>query len=129
MFFLYIANQVKPPHPLTLGLTPCICGQLLDPLRIHLFHYAHGGNRIASHDIVQDGFASIVKDVGFHVLQEQIHIFSLSSLQSFPRRWTNIVLLVDDIWTLADVVIVNLIRANLVSQAFFSCGVIVTMAT
>jgi hypothetical protein len=52
---------------------------------IRLFHYIHGGEKIASHDVVQDAFMSIVKDMTFHVLREQTHIFSPPSLQSSCR--------------------------------------------
>jgi hypothetical protein len=50
-----------PPHHLALGLTHCICGQLLDPMGIHLLRYAHGGKKITFHDVVQDVFASLAK--------------------------------------------------------------------
>jgi hypothetical protein len=82
-FFLYVANQVKPPHPLTFGLTHCLCGQPLDPVGIHLLCCAHGGERIAFHDVVRDAFTSIARDVKFHILQEQIDVFSSSFLKSF----------------------------------------------
>jgi hypothetical protein len=61
-------------HPLALGLSHCICNQPLDLTKIHLFYCAHGGERIASHDFVQDAFASNMKDVGFHIFCEQTHI-------------------------------------------------------
>jgi hypothetical protein len=47
------------PYPLALGLTHCIYGQPLNPMGIHLLHYAHGGERITSHDVVWDAFVSI----------------------------------------------------------------------
>jgi hypothetical protein len=36
----------------------------------------HGGEKTASHDVVQDAFEFIVKDGGFHVLCEQTHVLS-----------------------------------------------------
>jgi hypothetical protein len=33
------------------------------------FHCAHGGEKMTSHDVVQDASVAIVKDVGFHVLR------------------------------------------------------------
>jgi hypothetical protein len=36
---------------------------------IHLFCYTHGGEKIAFHDAVHNAFVSIVRYVGFHVLQ------------------------------------------------------------
>jgi hypothetical protein len=39
----------------------------------------HGGDCIATHDVVQDSLASIAKDVGFHVSCKQTHVLSLPS--------------------------------------------------
>jgi len=50
------------PHPLALSLSHCICGQPLDLTGIHFFCYTHGGERMASHDVVWDAFVSIMKD-------------------------------------------------------------------
>jgi hypothetical protein len=76
-FFFCLALDVFPTslhtrlgfsHPLVLGVSHCICSQLLDPKGIHFFCYVHGGEKIALHDIVLDAFMVIAKDVGFHVL-------------------------------------------------------------
>ncbi len=61
-------------HLLALGLSHYIYGQLLDPMGIHFFHCAHSGERTVSHDATWDAFASIMKDVCFHVACEQTHI-------------------------------------------------------
>ncbi len=58
------------PHPLALKLSHYICGQPLDSMGIHLFCCFHGKERVASHDAMWDAFASIVRDVGFHVAHE-----------------------------------------------------------
>jgi hypothetical protein len=58
------------PYLLTFGLSHCICDQPLDPMGIHLFHCAHGGDRTTSYDVMQDVFASIARDVRFYVLCE-----------------------------------------------------------
>jgi len=50
------------PHPLALGLSHHICDQPLDPMQMHLFYCAHGGERMISYDVVHDAFISIVKD-------------------------------------------------------------------
>ncbi len=39
----------------------------------------HGEDCIVTHDVVQDSLASIAKDVGFHVLRKQSHVFSMLS--------------------------------------------------
>jgi hypothetical protein len=69
-FFNYIMHLVGPPNPLAFGLSHCICGQLLNTMGIHLLCYVHGGERMASHDSMHDAFASIARDVRFHILCE-----------------------------------------------------------
>jgi len=49
---------------------------------MHLLHCAHGGERTVAHDVVQDSIASIIRDVGFHVLCKQIHVLLAPFLQS-----------------------------------------------
>jgi len=88
---------------------------------IHLFHYAHGGKRIASHDVVQDAFMSIVRNMAFHVLREQTHIFPPTSLQSSCQR-VDIVLSIDGIGTLVNVVIVDPTQVDMVSWATLPMG-------
>jgi hypothetical protein len=44
------------PHHLTFGLSDCICSQPLDPIKIHLFSCAHGGERTIIYDVVWDVF-------------------------------------------------------------------------
>jgi hypothetical protein len=44
------------------------------------FHCTHGGEKMMSHDVVWDAIASIANDVGFHVANEQTHIFSQPTL-------------------------------------------------
>jgi hypothetical protein len=65
-----------------------------------------------------------MKNVGFHVLWEQTHIFFPSSLQSFCW-WVNIVLSIDGIHMLANVVIADPTQTYFVSQVAVSCGVTV----
>jgi hypothetical protein len=64
-----------------------------------------------------------MKDVEFHVLREQTHGLLLSSLQYF-HSFVNIVLSVDNICTLANVIIVDPTQADLVSWPTFSHGVV-----
>jgi hypothetical protein len=75
-FFSYLAlnifsfemrTKLGLPHPLALRLSHYICGQPLASMGIHLFRSVHGKEKAASHDAMWDAFASIVKDVGFHV--------------------------------------------------------------
>jgi hypothetical protein len=64
------------------------CYQLLNPMGIHLLRYAHGGERIASHDDVWNVFVSIVKDVRFYVLWEAFSlVFLLVDWHCFVSWW------------------------------------------
>jgi hypothetical protein len=75
MFFFFVMHtRLGLPHSLTLGLSHCIYGQPLDLMGIHLFHCTHGGERMLSHDVVWDAFASIVRYSSFHVVHEQTHV-------------------------------------------------------
>jgi hypothetical protein len=49
-------------QPLILGVSHCICNQPLDPMGIHLLCCTHGGERMVSHDVVQNVFVAIAKD-------------------------------------------------------------------
>jgi len=89
---------------------------------IHLLYCTHGGEKITSHDVVQNIFAYIVINARFHVLREQTHILPLSSHQSFHRQ-IDIVLSIDGNRTLANVVITNPTQGNFVSWATFPHGV------
>jgi hypothetical protein len=55
-------------HPLALGLSHCICGQLLNLMGIHLLCCTHGGEMMASYDVMQDVFIYIARDARFHVV-------------------------------------------------------------
>ncbi len=114
------------PHPLNLSLSHCTCGQPLDLMGIHLFRCTHGGERTTCHDVVQDVFASIMRDTRFHILREQIHVLPSPILQSTCCEST---LLVDGIQMSVDIIIVDPIRTNLVSQATLFHWVVVTIAT
>jgi hypothetical protein len=78
------------------------------------------------HDVVQNVFAAIAKNAGFHVSQEQTHVLLLPTVQ-FSCRLIEIVLLVDGVHTLVDVVIFNPTQIDLVLQVVFSRGVVTTI--
>ncbi len=62
IFSIALRTWFGLPHPLALGFSHCICGQLLDTIQIHLLHCVHGGERMTSDDAMWDAFMSIVKD-------------------------------------------------------------------
>jgi hypothetical protein len=64
-----------------------------------------------THDVICDTFATIVRNVGFHVGREQLH--------ALPSTQINIVFTKSGIHILVDVVIINPMRAYLL---FKSCA-------
>jgi len=75
VFSFAMYNRLGLPPLLVLDLSHYICGQPLDPMGIRLLCCAHGGEKIVSHDLVWDAFASITRIASFHVTCEQTHIF------------------------------------------------------
>jgi len=69
IFFITLHSKLSLSHPLVFGVSHCICSQPLDPMGIHFFRYAHGGERTISHNVMQDVFLAIAKDARFHVLR------------------------------------------------------------
>jgi hypothetical protein len=64
---------------------------------------AHGEERTTSHD-VRDTFAFISRGARFHVLHEQTHVLLSLTFQSI-RRWVDIMVPMDGVWTLANIII------------------------
>jgi hypothetical protein len=69
---------------------------------------------MATHDVIQDSFTSITKDVKLHVLCKQTHVLLMLSFQS-SRQQMNITFAINGICTLANVINVNPICVNFVS--------------
>jgi hypothetical protein len=50
---------------------------------IHLLRCVHGNEHMGTHDVVHDTFVAIMRDVGFHVGEKQLHAFLSSMFNSF----------------------------------------------
>ncbi len=74
VFFNVVHTRLGFSYPLILGVSHYVCNQPLDFMKIHLLCCKHGGERTASHDVMQNVFMIVAKDVGFHVAQEQTPI-------------------------------------------------------
>jgi hypothetical protein len=79
---------------------------------IHLLRYTHGNKCMGTHYVVHDTFATIARDVGFHMGWKQLHVFPLATFNSF-HQWVDIVFTKDGIHTLVGVVIANPMHADL----------------
>ncbi len=82
---------------------------------IHFLCYAQGNERIGTHDAIHDTFATIVRDVGFHMGQEQLHALLSTTFNSF-RQQVDIMLTKDGIRTLPDVFIVDPMQVDYFSN-------------
>jgi hypothetical protein len=73
-FSIALHTWLSLSHPLALGLSHCICGQLLNLMGIHFLCCTHGGQMMTSHDVVHDAFVLIMRDASFHILCEQTNV-------------------------------------------------------
>jgi hypothetical protein len=78
----------------------------MDFMGIHLLHCAHANEHIKTHDVICDTFVAIVRDVGFHMGQEQLHALFSNTFNSSHRQ-VIIVFTKYDICTLVDIVVVD----------------------
>jgi hypothetical protein len=72
---LALCTRLNLPHLIAHSFSQCI-----NSTRIHLLCCDNWGEHIVTHDVVRDSFASITKDVRFHVLWKQTHIPQTPSL-------------------------------------------------
>jgi hypothetical protein len=49
---------------------------------IHFLCYAHGNKHTGTHDAICNTFVAIEWDAGFHMGQEQLHVFPLTTFNS-----------------------------------------------
>jgi len=122
IFASVLQTKLSLPHPLTLGLTHCICDHPLDPKGIHFFLLCPwwGEDYIAwNHSRC---FCVHCKRCQFSGFARSNPCFRTTFFSSFSSG-VDIVLSVDDIHTLVDVVIVDLTWTNLVWQVVLFRGV------
>jgi len=108
IFSTTLHTWFKIPHLSIVGIPRCVCTNPID-----LLHYAHGNERIKTHNVIWNTFAVIVQNASFHVGQKQLHVLPLTTFNSSHQQ-VNIVFTKYDICTLIDVVIANPTWANLI---------------
>jgi len=74
---------------------------------------AHGNECTHTHDAIHDVFASIAKEVGLHVAQEQLHV--LPSTFQTSKCHVDIALSMCKVWMLGNIVMFYPTHANLLS--------------
>jgi len=116
IFYIVFHMRLGLPHPSIVGIPWCVCTHPINPMGIHFLCYVHGNKHIGTHDVSCNIFVAIARDACFHVGREQLHTFLSITFNSFCW-WVDIVLTKYDICTLANVVIVNPMWANLLPQS------------
>jgi hypothetical protein len=112
IFFIALQTRLGIPHSSITSILQCVCTHPIDSISIH-FHFlccTQGNKCIGTHDVVHNTFVAISQDVVFHVGWKHA---LLATMFKFFRWWVNIVLIKDDICTLANVVIANPMRQDL----------------
>jgi hypothetical protein len=95
--------QLKLPYPSITCLLGCVCTHPIDPLGIHLLWCSHGLNALGHITQFLTSWHPF-KEVGFHVVQEQLHILPSTMLQT-SKQCVNIVLFKYEVQTLVDIFI------------------------
>jgi hypothetical protein len=111
VFSIVLWIQPGVPHPSITNILWCVCTHPIDLMGMHVLCCVHGNERITTHGIVHNTFATIAQDVGFHVGWKQLHVLLLIMFNSSHQR-IDIVLTKDNIPTLVDIVIVYPTRTD-----------------
>jgi hypothetical protein len=127
-FFTTLCMRLGLHHPSIACILQCVCTHPIDPMGIHLLHCAHGNECTRPPDAICNTFAAIAWDGGFHVRWEQLHVLFSTTFNSLCQ-WVNIVITKDDIRTLADVIIVDPTRVNLLHRSCVTQGFVASHTT
>jgi hypothetical protein len=98
-FFTMFQTWFGLPHPSIVGIFQCMCTHPINATNVHLLHCTHDNERMGTHDAVCNIFATITRDVVFHVGWKQLHML-LSTTFHFFHQQVDILLTKDGIHTL-----------------------------
>ncbi|CAM6085216.1 unnamed protein product [Calypogeia fissa] len=115
------------PHPLLLGISSshCICGKPWDDTGVHLLRCSTGGETIAVHDAVRDTTAQILSGTLVHARRE----VSIDLPGPPPRHVrVDLTMVRDGRRTLADIVVANPLRQDIIATASSQAGTAATRA-
>jgi hypothetical protein len=113
--------QLGLPHPSITNIIWCVYTHPIDLMGIHLLRCVDGNECIGTHDVIHNTFAAIVWNASFHMGQKQLHALRSTTFNSFHQS-VDIVFTKDDICTLANIVIVDPMQANLLPWSFATKG-------
>jgi len=87
----------------------------IEPMGIHLLHYAHNNEHIGTHDEICD-------------ICKHLHVFPLTMFNP-SRRWVDIVLTKDGNCTMVDVIIIDATCVDLFIRSYTTQGFVASNAT
>ncbi len=61
----------------------CVCIHPINPMGIHLLHYAHENVRTGTYDAIHNIFVTIAQGANIHMRQEQLYVIPLAMFNSF----------------------------------------------
>jgi hypothetical protein len=70
LFFTTFQTWFGLPHPSITSLPQCMCIHPINPMGIHLLHYAHGNVRTWTYYVIHNIFVTIAQGVSIHMGQE-----------------------------------------------------------
>lgn len=119
-FSTAIRLRLGLPHPLLVGLpTSCPCGKPCDATGVHLLRCSLGGETIVVHDAVRDATAQILSGSLVHIRREVV----LDLPGPPPQRVrVDLTMVRDGHRTLADLVVANPLRHDLIDIASTTAG-------
>jgi len=100
------------PYPIVSHLSWCQYDHIINDLGIHLLCCLCRSEFTVAHDMLRNIIATIAWESGAHIQRVVFHIFP-----HHTQRWMDIVITKDNFWTLANVIIGDLIHTNLVQCA------------
>jgi len=74
------------PHFSIANIFRCVCTHPINRMGIHFLLYTHDNEHIGTHDANHKTFIVIVRDVNFHVGQEQLHVLLSTSFNSSHQQ-------------------------------------------
>jgi hypothetical protein len=100
-------------HSSIISIFWCVCTHPINPMGIHLLRCVHRNKHKWTHDIIHNTFVAIVKNVSFHTVHELLLHALMSTTFNSSRQWINIMFTKIGIHTLTNVVIVDVVIADL----------------
>jgi hypothetical protein len=85
IFSITLCTRLGLPHPSIACIPWCVCTHPIDPMGIHLLCCAYNNKRTRTHDAIHNTFATIARDVGFHMGWKQLQVFLSITFNS--SRW------------------------------------------